>query len=427
MTAHFNRELEQRLLSSMMKESRDVQGAVGEGLSETDFYDPLNSRLFRALRLCASQGDSTDTISVWRAANTLCGDKPSIPELAQVENLEPTSLRRVDYTRAVMTLSRQRQIIARLTAGLEEAKKPANDWADLWERVHPAINGVMDVGNVQATRTTSAMVAGARQMLTKPDDGTFIGPFPQWDRQSKRLRAGQLVVLAGRPGTGKTALALMYATAALTAGKHAAFFSLEMAGEELLHRAAHQNSRSTRTPEVLAALDRIPAKQFHIFEARDHATLASIEAKARLLAKTFPMGIVVIDYLGLVRPPRESTREQREQQVAAMSRAFKLLAASLGCPLLLLHQLNRESEKDQRRPRLSDLRESGAIEQDADVVWLLWEKPAEGPLNSESERVEVHLIQAKRRNGQPNIFCRLQFDRPILTFTPIQNANQAHA
>jgi len=421
MSATHNIELEQLLLSTLMFGAAEVQAAVGAGLVAEAFYLPAHATIFRALCVCSADGGQTDAAAVWRTVSGLAGAKPQLGEIAALEGKEPTSLRRAAHTADVLALWRQRRLVASLTLGLVEAGKPAADWSDIWERVHPHLAAAHETTQVSAARDIEAMRAAARLLVNEPIIGTTAGPFASWDRQSKPLRAGQLVILAGRPGTGKTAMALQYAEAALLAGKHAAFFSLEMTGEELMHRMAHQIARSASPSDVLAAIDRIPSRTLHLYEARDHAAMSQIDARARLLATAYPLGLVVVDYLGLVRPPKETQRDNRERQVAEMSRAFKLLAGAIGCPLLLLHQLNRESEKDQRRPRLSDLRESGSIEQDADVVWLLWEKPPDGPIDSESERAEIHLIQAKRRNGQPNIFTKLSFHRPTTSFSPIHN------
>ncbi len=415
-----NLELERRSLSALMHGANEVQRAVAEGLTGDAYFSANHARIFKALCVCAADGGQTDAAAVWRILSGMHGEPMLIGEIFDIEGLEPTSLRRAPLTADVVNLWRQRRLIVALEQAKEEAVKNAPGWADIWERVQPHLTAAHQTSTGVVVRGTETMRAGALQIIENPAAGSFPGPFRCWDIDAKPLRAGQLVVLAGRPGTGKTAMALQYLSATLKSGREAAMFSLEMSGDELLHRMAHQAARSADPKQLIQSLAEIETKRLHIFEARDHASIAQIEARSRLLATSGNLGLVVIDYLGLVKPPKETQRDNRERQVAEMSRACKLLAGQLGCPLLLLHQLNRESEKDNRRPRLSDLRESGTIEQDADVVWLLWEKPQEGALISDSPRAEVHLIQAKRRNGQPNIFTRFNFDRPILTFTPIQ-------
>ena len=415
-----NEDTERRLLSTLMMGASGVQSSVAAGLVAEAFFSHKHAFLFKAICVAATSGLGTGAFQVFRVATGLEGGTPDVAELSNIAGLESTSLRRSQFTEDVLALWQQRRLIEALDEARRQASAKAQNWTDLWERVQPHIQAANETSTcLTATRDIGAMVSDARTLIREPNVGSLPGPFSSWDRISKPLRAKQLAVLAGRPGTGKTAIALQYVTETMRGGKHVAMFSLEMAGDELLHRMAHQISRSTDKDALLRALEEIDTKFLHLHEARDHSSLAQIEARTKLLASTYPLGLVVVDYLGLVRPPKTMVRENREQQVAAMSRTFKLLAGQLPCPLLLLCQLNRESEKDKRKPFLSDLRESGAIEQDADCVWFLWEAPTDGPMDSESERAEVHLIQAKRRNGQPNVFMRLSFHRPTLTFTPI--------
>jgi replicative DNA helicase len=213
-------------------------------------------------------------------------------------------------------------------------------------------------------------------------------------------------------------------------GQPVAFFSLEMSAEELVdrfsvRRAGRDGIGNDRRANVAIA-SQIEAvgklKALHIYEAEDAGTIAQIEANCRLLAASpSGLGAVVVDYLQLVTPPADTKREVREQQVAAMSRRFKLLARAIGCPVFLCAQLNRESEKDERRPRLSDLRESGAIEQDADRVWFLYRPkiaPNQLPASEDAAEIDVALYQAKCRNGPGGIEAVLRFNRPTFNFIP---------
>jgi replicative DNA helicase len=133
------------------------------------------------------------------------------------------------------------------------------------------------------------------------------------------------------------------------------------------------------------------------------------------------LALIVIDYLQLIEPT--DRKASREQQVSQISRRIKQLAGTIGAPVLVLTQLNRESEKDDRRPRLSDLRESGAIEQDSDRVWLLWDQPdINAPKRSaDDDAIDISLIQAKCRSGPANLVTKLRFDRPCFRFTQIIN------
>jgi replicative DNA helicase len=198
-------------------------------------------------------------------------------------------------------------------------------------------------------------------------------------------------------------------------GKVALIASLEMSEPELLARLAVQRARSTMESQTRAELQRLNLDRYKILTGRSASTMVQIEGAAKLHAANGNLGLLIVDYLQLVTPPPETMKSNREQQVATISRRFKLLAGEIGCPILLLAQLNRDSEKEDRRPRMSDLRESGGIEQDADAVWLLHRER----MDDTSPTVAVQLIQAKRRNWQPGIFMRLGFTGEIVTFNPM--------
>jgi replicative DNA helicase len=211
-------------------------------------------------------------------------------------------------------------------------------------------------------------------------------------------------------------------------GKTVAFFSLEMAAHQVIDRWALRRAGRNgiggdqfANSQVVAQIEEIGRQRhIHLFDAQTCNTIAQIESQCRLLAAS-PMGLalVVVDYLQLVTPPADSKREPREQQVAQMTRRFKLLADTLACPVILLAQLNRESEKEERRPRLSDLRESGSIEQDADRVWFIYRpKLAEHePLPPEdASEIKVALYQSKCRNGPAGVEAILRFNRPCFSF-----------
>jgi replicative DNA helicase len=245
----------------------------------------------------------------------------------------------------------------------------------------------------------------------------------EWDQQASPCKAGQLIVIAGRPGAGKSAFAGQVAHN-IAQGATTAFFSLEMSAEEILTRMARLrvNPRPQWDETIAAELDALATfATLRIYEVEHARSVAQIEAVCRLLAAS-PQGLgaVVVDYLQLVTPPAGSGRENREQQVAAMSRAFKLLARTLKVPVFLLAQLNREVDKGEkkRRPRLSDLRESGAIEQDADRVWFLY--PANEDAMSEGRTLDVILYQAKCRNGPAGLEALFAFDRLGMQFVPIK-------
>ena len=232
--------------------------------------------------------------------------------------------------------------------------------------------------------------------------------FADLDRKTAGLQPGDLVVVAGRPSMGKTAFALNVAQyAAMHAGVGVAFFSLEMSKEQLVLRLLCAEARVDQA-KVRAGIaeerdfPRLALAASHLAEAPiyidDTPALGILElrAKARRLKREreAKLGLVVVDYLQLMR---STTGENREQEIAAISRSLKALAKELGVPVMALSQLNRQVEqRADKRPVMADLRESGAIEQDADVIAFLY-RPIVYDRNAEPNAAEV--IIGKQRNG----------------------------
>lgn len=232
------------------------------------------------------------------------------------------------------------------------------------------------------------------------------------------LRANQLTILAARPSVGKSSLACQYATASAEKGP-VLFVTLEMTSQELTERILVQRARvdfgrlrdGTQSPQDLDSLvnaaSELAGVTMEVMDA-SRVTVQDVIAKARSIKRRRgKLSLVVIDYLQLLTP--DDRRAPREQQVAGMTRDLKNGAKALSCPILCLAQMNRELEKLNRAPRLSDLRESGAIEQDADNVLLMWR-----PDDREREKVEV--IVAKQRNG-PAGKCELKWSGRHVVFS----------
>jgi replicative DNA helicase len=234
------------------------------------------------------------------------------------------------------------------------------------------------------------------------------------------MKEGQMITLAGRPGTGKSALAGQIAYDCAESGGRVAFFSLEMTGEEIVDRLAlvrgGRDARGDSRIKTGKIREIGKFKTLHIFDNSEKYTVPSINAKCRLLAtQKGGLSFVVIDYLTLITPI--DRKQSREQQVAEISRSIKQMAGGLKVPVLVLAQLNRESDKEERRPRLSDLRESGSIEQDSDRVWFLWNDAKN--TSQDNEWLDLVLFQAKCRGGPANVAKPLRFDRPIYSFFPV--------
>lgn len=411
-------ELERHTLSSLMKSPHDVFAAAAAGLLPEHFTAHETRMVYHAISASAPKGD-TGVQGVWLAM----GNAPeALQPLIAIDGMQPTSAHRSELVQRLIDAGRRRKLTAAIAAATEALKRGATTFSELWDNISPHLQAAQETTATNRMRTVADMAASLIEQVEKPDTRrTVPTPWPSWDTAASILRAGELVTIAGRPGTGKTALAVQLADAAQRAG-NVAVFSLEMSGEEIVDRWAKQRM-GTGSAEKAAYIRSIrqvgESKRLHVFDTGMSHAIYTIESRSRLMA-SIPGGLamIVVDYLQLVDPT--DRRAPREQQVAEMTRKLKQLAGSLKVPVVLLAQLNRESEKEDRRPRLSDLRESGAIEQDSDRVWFLWRDMSNVPAGAEeSSSIEVQLIQGKCRGGPPNIMKRFIFNRPAFRFDPV--------
>ncbi|MGA2245192.1 MAG: replicative DNA helicase [Verrucomicrobiota bacterium] len=254
--------------------------------------------------------------------------------------------------------------------------------------------------------------------------------FADLDKMTDGLHGGEMIIVAARPSMGKTSLAMNVAEhVALELNLPVGVFSLEMSASSLVLRMlcslARVNMRSIRDgfmseadfPKLMSASGRLAAAKLLIDDTAG-LTVLQLRARARRMHQQHGIKLFVIDYLQLLNSTARRAQENRQQEIADISSGIKALAKELNVPVMVLSQLNRELEKDKsRKPRLSDLRESGSIEQDADLVGLLYKPDAgdEDDVPDESEGVAVNFLIAKQRNG-PTGDVNLTFLKPYTRF-----------
>ncbi len=288
--------------------------------------------------------------------------------------------------------------------------------------------GWLDCACIKAA-TTEAMNVITKMMMKKGELTGVTSGFKDLDQYTFGFQRQEMIVLAARPSMGKTSLALNFAEAAAMPrkgpGVTTLIFSLEMGSSQLALRMlcarARVNMKLLRDgllskngeeqQRLLTAADEFSKSAIYIDDS-SHLTIMELRAKARRLSTRQKLGFIIVDYLQLLSPT--DPRVPREQQVAEMSRGLKALAKELDVPVLVLSQLNRASEKENRTPKLSDLRESGSIEQDADVVLML-ARPRDADEKFQVAADSAELIVAKQRNG-PVGELKLTFLRDITRF-----------
>jgi replicative DNA helicase len=266
-------------------------------------------------------------------------------------------------------------------------------------------------------------------MSKNPSDITGVPTgFYDYDRMTSGMQAGDLIVLAARPSMGKTALAINIAEhVALHEGLPVAVFSMEMGASQLAVRIVGSIGRidqgHLRTgklnddewPRLIEAIEKLRNVSLHIDETAG-LTASELRSNARRLARQMggKLGLIVVDYLQLMSGSRGGDSDNRATELGEISRGLKMLAKELQCPVIALSQLNRGVEqRTDKRPMMSDLRESGAIEQDADVIMFIYR---DDYYNKDSKEPGVaEIIIAKQRNG-PTGTCKLAFLKPITKF-----------
>lgn len=386
---------EESVLGAMLLNKQSA-AAGGELLAPDDFYRPANAATFGAIVRLMAVGSPVDVVTVadeLRRVDALdaVGD---VGALLRMQNATPVSVNVAQYAAIV----RDGALRRRLYAAGAAVQGYAIEAASAAEAAAQAEEEVMrvdrpDGSDVRAGDATRAVMrAGAESV-------GWVTPWQQVDRIADSLHPGRLTIVAARPGAGKTACALQVA-AKVAESTEVRFASAEMTEAELATRLLAQVSgvpaKLLRLREnagkVAAAQDFIDGLRL-TFDDTASMTVPQIAARARRHKVARGLGMLVVDYLQLVTPSPKTN--SREADVAAMSRGLKMLARQLEVPVLVCAQLNRDVDKRaDKLPVLSDLRESGAIEQDADCVWLLHNPPVD------ARGAEAQLIVAKNRQGR---------------------------
>lgn len=414
-----NLEAEQAVLGSMILSPEAVEGAV-EKLSAEDFYRPAHQRIFTAMYDLYNRSIPVDHLSTADRLDST-GDLESAggkPYLLDLSGTVPTTANWARYAEIVKRTSMLRQLIG---AGTEIVAMGYDSPDDLGAVVEDVERIIFQVTNKRVTNNFRPMNELLKVSFTQLEElfeakehvtGVHTG-FKDLDRLLAGLHEGDLIILAARPSVGKTALALNIGVEAAKTGASVAVFSLEMSSEQLVQRVlcseARINLHDVRTGylrdenwhDIHTAMGRLANLDFFVDDTPSISIL-EVRAKARRLLRDKPKGLIIVDYLQLMQPHGRRNSDNRQTEIAEISRGLKILAKELKVPVIALSQLSREVEKRAgKKPQLSDLRESGAIEQDADVVMFLDRdtNPSGEEEEGRPQKGTAHLIVAKHRNG----------------------------
>lgn len=420
-------EAEQGVLGCMLLAPNDTIGTCLEKLKKgaESFYDLRHQMLYELLVTAYDKKEPIDLITI---TQTLRDNKQleavgGVAYLSSLMDAVPSAANLPYYADIVKEKHLLRRVISTFTqtvANVYEFEGEIDKFLDEVEREVLKINedrAVVDQASIKdlvhkAINTIEEF--HARQgMLTGVSTG-----FPQFDKMTTGMHPGEMLVIAARPSMGKTSLAMNIAeSVALDQKLPVGVFSLEMTAESLVLRMlcsrARVNLRNLREG-FLAERDFAPltsaagqlAGSKLVIDDTSGLSILQLRARARRMHQQHGIKLFVIDYLQLLNSTARRADQNRQQEIADISSGIKALAKELEVPVIVLAQLNRELEKDRsRKPRLSDLRESGSIEQDADLVCLLYdpnrgdEEDAAQLREEQSEGKPVNLLIAKQRNG----------------------------
>ena len=430
-------EAEEYLLSCCLLDGNDTIARCLEAkLVGAAFYSAANRLIYEKLCEIYSKNPPVDVAVLAEELKTSkqLATVGGYAYLTQISSRIPTTAQAQYFIDKVRELHLLRELIKVATGAVENCFNYEGDLEQFIDKVEQDIFGVTQDRISDAAKQIKEPMHDAMKIINKMmmEKGELTGVtsgFKDLDALTYGFQSQEMIVLAARPSMGKTSLALNFAEAAAMPkrGEGAAtlIFSLEMSASQLALRMLCSRSRVNMKLLREGLLPKNGNEQQRLLEAADefsksklfiddssHLSIMELRAKSRRVHARTKLGFIIVDYMQLLSPT--DPKVPREQQVAEASRGLKALAKELEVPVLVLSQLNRASEKENRSPKLADLRESGSIEQDADVVLML-ARPKDADEKFQVAADSAELIVAKQRNG-PVGDLKLTFIKDITRF-----------
>ncbi len=430
-------EAESSVLGGLLLDN-NAWDRVADLLTDGDFYRYEHKLVYGAIGSLINGSKPADVITVFEVLQSQgkADEMGGLPYLNSLAQYVPST----GNIRRYAEIVRERAILRKLISASDDiATQAFNTQGKAVEKIlDEAEQKIFNIGeegsrNKQGFQSMDTLVVQlldrVQEMADNPNDITGVPTgFYDFDRMTSGMQAGDLIVLAARPSMGKTSLAINIAEhVALNEGLPVAVFSMEMGASQLAIRIVGSIGRidqgHLRTgkltdeewPRLTEAIEKLRTISLHIDETPG-LTTSELRANARRLARQCggKLGLIVVDYLQLMSTSTSMSDENRATAVGEISRGLKMLAKELGCPLIALSQLSRGVEqRTDKRPMMSDLRESGAIEQDADVIMFIYR---DDYYNKESKEPGVsEVIISKQRNG-PTGTLKLAFVKQLTKF-----------
>ncbi|HUH66483.1 MAG TPA: replicative DNA helicase [Syntrophales bacterium] len=429
-----NLEAEQSVIGGILLDNQAIN-TVLEILDADDFYSEANRKIFQAIVELYDRNEPSDLITLSNilkskkqldqvgGASYLSSLADNVPSAANIDHyakiLKEKSILRKLIGTATDILGKSYSAGTDIDTVLDEAERAIFDISE--NKIKPAFSPFKDI--IKESVRTIERLYERKELVTGVPTG-----FDNLDDKTAGLQKSELIIIAGRPSMGKTAFALNIGQhAALEANIPVAIFSLEMSKEQLalrmLSSEARVDSQRIRRgflgeadwPKLITAAGRLSEAPIYIDDT-PAMTVLEMKAKARRLKSSVNLGLIILDYLQLMRSG--GYRESREQEISEISRSLKALAKELDLPVVALSQLNRKVEdRGDKRPQMADLRDSGAIEQDADVIAFIYRDEIYNKSEANPEKGIAEIIIGKQRNGPTGVVKLLFQDK----FTKFDN------
>jgi len=427
-------DIEKGILSGMINDDNCLSMAILDGISEYDFFDPKHCLIFRALMLANKNNLSINPIILFELIQEMDRNKSikEIKELYLISNEIPTIRHIKSYIHILKQKSLLRQLILsanKITDLAYSEKTEAIEIIDKAEEIILEIRKNNIKKNSVKIKTIVNQTLNKIQKMIKQQKTVFglssgIGKF---DISTNGLHGGELIIIAARPSMGKTALSLAIAAhISFNLNKGVAFFSMEMSAEQIVYRLMSMQSEiqlqqirsgimnSNQIKKLFDIGEQISTAPLYIDDSPG-LTILSLRSKCRRLIHKYKVKLIIVDYLQLMCGAKNY--DNKTTEISDISKGLKALAKEFNIPVIAISQLNRSVEsRNDKRPVISDLRESGAIEQDADIIGLLYReeyyRKKHTPLNLIGK---CEFIISKNRNG-PTCTAWLNFNAKITKF-----------
>lgn len=433
----YNIEAEQAVLGCVIYDNAAIE-RVDEGLRPEHFYEPCHARIWEAVLFLSRSGKVADPILVYERVK----DDPAVHDLGGIRYLAdlvdraPPAANAPDYASVVSDLWLRRRVMDIAANAMAAASGDEYDSAKaVVEACEAELYALVETRQEQGFQTLDRYVVEAIQMAAAAyeRDGGLSGistGLIDLDQKTGGLHPSDLIILAGRPSMGKTALATNIAFSVArdyafetqpsgakktVRGGRVGFFSLEMSGEQLAMRILAEVSgvSSDRLRKGTIKADEFGRVRDAAIELQDSPlfiddtgglTIDRLCARARRMKRRTGLDLLVVDYLQLIQPSRTRAGANRVEQITEISIALKGLAKELGVPIIALSQLSRQVEnREDKRPQLADLRESGSIEQDADAVWFVYREAYYLGRKEPRENTAEHHAWVEEMDGVRNV------------------------